>query len=223
MKIVPSILTPNISDLWFQIKRLLPYYYYFQIDIVDDSFGKNLTIRVDDFINSISENKEIIDKCIFDFHLMVENPEISIEKLLKVKDQIKLNTMFIQYKTNEDINLLYDKYRVNLGIVLDPDDSVSEFSKKYDLNSLKSVVILSVYPGAQGQDFQIDSLDKIEQLRMLGYRNKIYLDGAVNEKTIPIILSKNFRPDILTPGSFFSNTKNVQEQVNKINLLLLKS
>jgi pentose-5-phosphate-3-epimerase len=223
MLIVPSILTPSISDLWFQIKRLSPFYNYFQIDIVDDAFGKNLTIKVDDFINSISENKELIDKCTFDFHLMVESPENSIEKLSKIKEKIKLNRIFIQYKTMSNIDLLYDKYDIKIGLVLDPDDSVNEFARNYDIKTIRNIIILSVYPGAQGQDFQPQSLNKIEQLRLLGYRNNIYLDGAVNENTIPIILSKKFRPDILTPGSFFSKAENIKEQVDKINLLIKNS
>ena len=91
MLIVPSILTPSISDLWNQIKRLSPFYNWFQIDIADEVFGKNLTFKIDEFINTISVNKDLISNNTFDFHLMVENTKESIEKILKIKNLVNLN------------------------------------------------------------------------------------------------------------------------------------
>jgi len=38
-----------------------------------------------------------------------------------------------------------------------------------------------------------------------------------------MILSKKFRPDILTPGSFLSKSSNIKESVDKINSLLENS
>jgi pentose-5-phosphate-3-epimerase len=63
---------------------------------------------------------------------------------------------------------------------------------------------MSVNPGRQGQPFLLETLKKIEQLRLLGYRNKIFLDGGINEKTIPEILAQKFLPDVLCPGSFLT-------------------
>ena len=195
MLIVPSILTPSVSDLWNQIKRLSPFYNWFQIDIADEVFGKNLTFKIDELINTIS----------------------------KIKNLVNLNVLFIQYKTGLNNQLLYDKYGLKIGIVLDPDDSVDEFIKNYDIKTIENIMILAVYPGAQGQDFQEQSLNKIEQLRSCNYRYKIFLDGGVNEKTIPFILSKKFKPDILTPGSFFSKAEDIKKQYEIINLLLKNS
>ncbi len=223
MLIVPSILTPSVSDLWNQIKRLSPFYNWFQIDIADEVFGKNLTFKIDELINTISVNKDLTSNNTFDFHLMVENTEETIEKISKIKNLVNLNVLFIQYKTGLNNQLLYDKYGLKIGIVLDPDDSVDEFIKNYDIKTIENIMILAVYPGAQGQDFQEQSLNKIEQLRSCNYRYKIFLDGGVNEKTIPFILSKKFKPDILTPGSFFSKAEDIKKQYEIINLLLKNS
>jgi len=72
---------------------------------------------------------------------------------------------------------------------------------------------MSVTPGVQGNPFLEETLNKIEQLRLLGYRKEIFLDGAVNEKTIPVILSKKYQPDFICPGSYLTKTKSLEENV----------
>ncbi|MDO9028676.1 MAG: hypothetical protein Q7U68_07475, partial [Candidatus Roizmanbacteria bacterium] len=58
-----------------------------------------------------------------------------------------------------------------------------------------------------------ETLTKVERLRQLGYRKEIFLDGAINKKTIPIILSKKYQPDFICPGSYLTKTKTLEENV----------
>ena len=72
---------------------------------------------------------------------------------------------------------------------------------------------MSVTPGVQGNPFLPKTLNKIEQLRDLGYRKKIFLDGAVNDKTIPIINKLKYKPDVICPGSFLTKAKDLEKNV----------
>lgn len=218
MTVTPSILTNNMNDFWRQIERLLPYYQHFQVDILDGKFAPQKTITIEEILNS-KLNSELI----FDFHLMVVDHEKEILKIENLKLKIKVDTILIHLKNQPNFQLLQDKYPYKFALVLDPDDSVEELLKKYDIKTIPSLQIMSVVPGAQGQPFLPETLQKIEQLRNLGYRSKIYLDGGINEKTLPIIFSQKFKPDVLGPGSFFSKAENVEEKVNLLNKLIRHS
>ena len=72
---------------------------------------------------------------------------------------------------------------------------------------------MSVVPGVQGNPFLPDTLKKIQQLRMLGYKPNIFLDGAVNDKTLPIINKLKYKPDVICPGSFLAKAKDLEKNV----------
>lgn len=78
---------------------------------------------------------------------------------------------------------------------------------------------MSVIPGAQGKPFIEYTVNKVEQLRVLGYRSNIFLDGAVNNKTLPIINSYKFKPDFICPGSFLAKAKE-EELPKRVKYLL---
>ncbi len=219
VKVTPSILTNNINDFWQQIKRLLPYYQHFQVDIIDGKFASQKTITVDDILSTMQQHSHVtIKPLVFDFHLMVVDHEKEISKIDNLK--IPIGTILIHLKNQPNLELLEDKYTYKFALTLDPDDSVEQLLEKYDLKSVQAIQIMSVVPGAQGQPFLPETLQKIEQLRNLGYRNKIYLDGGINEKTLPIIFSQKFRPDVIGPGSFFSKAQNIIERVDFISSLM---
>ncbi len=66
---------------------------------------------------------------------------------------------------------------------------------------------MSIHPGPQGSPFIPQTLNKIDQLRQKNYRKKILLDGAVNQKTLPQILNKKNKPDVLCIGSFLTKAE----------------
>ncbi len=217
MEITPSILVSDINDFWDQIKRLTPYIKHFQVDIIDGIFVPGKTITIDEIINSISNFKFQISNLTFDFHLMVQDYRKHVEKINELKDFVKIDTVLIHYGVHPDFSFLTSQFPFSFGLVLDPPDRVETIKQGYDLGKLPAIQIMSVYPGKQGQAFLPEVLKKIEQLRIAGYRNKIYLDGGINEETLPIIFSQKYKPDVIGPGSFFSKAENVEEKVKLIN------
>jgi len=221
MQICPSILEYNAEDYFTTIKKLSPYYKYFQIDFADGIYVDNKTASLDDFIFDLKKqsNNETMKQFIFDFHFMVKNYEDYIKKINGLKNKINIKNVFIHYDLVKERSL--DSLRSlgmtggeTIGLVLNPQDQISDLASKYDLNKVAFLQIMSIAPGAQGKPFIPETLNKVEQLRELGYRYKIYLDGAVNDKTLPIINSQKFKPDFVCPGSYLTKTDKLKEHVD---------
>lgn len=223
MKIVPAILTDNIDSFWDQIKKLSPYYDTFQIDIMDKSYGENETISLFDIKQSLKGHEDLLKKINIEFQLIIKNPEKYYKILKELKTTLNIKCVYFHYKIKPDLQLLYDELGLDIGIAIDPDDSIAQIKQNYGLNSIKNIIIMSVFPRAQGQSFLEYPLDKIEQLRIAGYRYNISVDGGVNDKTISNILSKSFLPDFLNIGSYFSKSENLKENIKKINSIIQAS
>ena len=115
--------------------------------------------------------------------------------------------------------LLTTNYSLPIGLTLNPQDQVDDLARQYNLKEIPFIQIMSVVPGVQGNPFIPDVLNKIEQLRGIGYGKEIFLDGAVNEKTIPVILAKKYQPDFICPGSFLTKTKSLEKNIEYLNKL----
>jgi pentose-5-phosphate-3-epimerase len=231
MQTVPSILEKDVSSLFYQIKKLSPYFPRFQIDIADGIFVPNKTVSLDNLISVLKKqsNNETMKQCIFDFHLMVKNYQVDIRKIESLKKIINIKYIFIHYSAIVNCKFLpagkagkIENYSsLPIGLTLNPDDQISDLASKYNLNKIPFIQIMSVNPGFQGTPFLPETLNKIEQLRNMGYRKEIFLDGAVNEKTIPVILSKKYQPDYICPGSFLTKTKTLEKNVKYLKKLKL--
>ncbi len=216
MQICPSILEYKAEDYFTTIKKLVPYYQYFQIDFADGIYVDNKTASLDDFIKYL-KGSVITDpykNITFDFHLMVKNYEEHINKIEELKEKIKIKNVFIHYDLSPKYSILNTKYSFPIGLVLNPQDQIKDLATHYRLHDIPFIQIMSVIPGAQGKPFMPETLNKIEQLRNLGYRSNIYLDGAVNDKTIPIINALKYQPDFVCPGSYLAKTDQLQEHVD---------
>jgi len=215
MLTVPSILEKDCSSLFYQINKLGHYFKRFQIDIADGIFVPNKTLSIEGLASSLNEsNKSTMKEYVFDFHLMVKDYEAEIKKVEALKKIVKVNLILIHYSAidnySSNISNLSD---IPIGISLNPEDEVKDLGSHYNLNNVPFLQIMSVVPGVQGNPFIPDTLNKIEQLRLIGYKGKIFLDGAVNDITIRQINKKQFKPDVICPGSYLTKAVNLEERV----------
>ncbi len=220
MKTIPSILEKDASSLFYQINKLSSYFPRFQIDIADGIFVPNKTVQIEEIKDSLNKDCLYKDSLLFDFHLMVKDFKKEIEKLEKLRNLLTIKNIFIHYSVlPKPYPLNPNPYSLPIGLTLNPQDQISDLTNHYPLSSIPFLQIMSVVPGVQGNPFLQDTLIKIEQLRHFGYKSKIFLDGAVNEKTIPIILSKKYQPDFICPGSYLTKTKTLEKNVKYLNKL----
>lgn len=214
MQICPSILEPTAESLVQTINRLSPFYKYFQIDIADGIFVPNKTVQIDEIKDTLNKD------CLFDFHLMVKDYQTDIKKLERLRNLINIKNVLIHYSVfPKPYPLIPNPYTFNIGLTLNPQDQVSDLASQYDLNKIPCLQIMSVTPGVQGNPFLPETLKKIEQLRTLGYKPEIFLDGAVNDKTLPIINKLKYKPDVVCPGSYLAKAEDLEKNVEYLSKL----
>lgn len=207
MKIFPSILETQIDAFWQQIKKMIQIFPYFQIDIADGQLVANKTVQIEEIIRTISNFQFLISKHQLEFHLMVDDYFKEIKKLKKLVHFIKIKKILIHLNALKESNFqfLTSNFQppdslFSYGLVLNPKDGVKEnwpVIKKFSTTQ-----IMTVNPGFQGSPFLPKNLEKINELRELGYQGIITLDGAINDETLPIVLKNKYLPDVVFPGSF---------------------
>lgn len=200
MKVVPALLETNIATLVANVRRLSPFYTRFQIDVADGLFVPNTTIQISEFMSIVPQ---LPNGLLYDFHLMVEDPQKHIDTLERIPNS-RIGTVLIHKSVFPNRQLLTTSHpHINFGLVLNPEDIVSSIDKTL-LKTLHSIQIMTVTPGFQGQPFLPDMLNKIEQLKKAGFLGEILIDGSVNDKTIPIFTKLTIPPDILGIGSYLT-------------------
>ncbi len=216
MIIIPSLVEQTPNDLFSLIHRLSRYYNRFQIDIEDGIFVPHKTLTTEDFVTYIRTlQKQIPTSYRYDMHLMEQEFMSSIQLLAQSDICTYIGVVFVHYFFLPDLDLLKRRYpHLTFGLVINPNEQIKTVNASYVLNKFSHIQLMTVNPGPQGQPFIKDSLNKIEQLRSAGYKGKIYIDGAINDYTIPLIRNSAFLPDVLCPGSFLAKTDLLDERVS---------
>lgn len=186
---------------------------YIHVDVLDGKYveGKSLPFKEMKHIYKFTDKR-------LDVHLMVESPSKYI------KDYASLNTEYISIHldTLEDIisNLkLIKSYGIKAGIVLNPDDKVSELIPY--LPYIDLILVMGVIPGKGGQKFIEKTTNKLKELNVLkkeykDFNFKISLDGGVNDVVARKI---NNLVDIMVSGAYITNSNDYQKQINSLRFL----
>ena len=178
---------------------------YIHVDIMDGKFVKKKTMPFKEMRNIYKYTNKRLD-----VHLMVKNPKKYIE------DYASLNTEYISFHIESDENIeknlqLIKEYGIKSGLAISPDTEIKELVPYLPLLDL--VLVMSVEPGAGGQDFIVKTKDKIKELKILlsEYNSdvKISVDGGINDRTKKYCTDC----DILVSGSYIINGDDLQEKI----------
>ena len=183
---------------------------YIHIDVLDGKYveGKSLPFKEMKHIYKFTDKR-------LDVHLMVSSPSKYI------KDYASLNTEYISIHldTLEDIisNLkLIKSYGIKAGLVLNPDDKVSQLIPY--LPYIDLILVMGVIPGKGGQKFIEKTTNKLKELNVLkkeykDFNFKISIDGGIND----IVAKKiNSLVDIIVSGAYITNSNDYQKQINSL-------
>ncbi len=181
---------------------------YIHVDIMDGKFVKKKTMPFKEMRNIYKYTNKRLD-----VHLMVKNPKKYIE------DYASLNTEYISFHIESDENIeknlqLIKEYGIKSGLAISPDTEIKELVPYLPLLDL--VLVMSVEPGAGGQDFIVKTKDKIKELKILlsEYNSdvKISVDGGINDRTKKYCIDC----DILVSGSYIINGDDLQEKIDSL-------
>ncbi|MBT3407483.1 hypothetical protein HN415_02250, partial [Candidatus Woesearchaeota archaeon] len=186
-----------------------------QIDFMDGKFVKNKSVDIKYVPNLKSYNKKYGLKC--EAHLMIKNPIKLISKLNQIGFK-KILIHFSAFKTEvELINCLNEikKYKMIPALVINPNIKLNLIEKL--IPKFKTIMLMGVYPGAEGQSFVSTNYLKIKKLRQKFPKLNIQIDGGVNLKTIKKIVDSG--ANILNSGSFISSSDNPKNSLNILKKL----
>ena len=215
IKISPSILSADFSQLGEEIKRLEEGGAdMIHVDVMDGHFVPNLTMGP-----PVIKALRKYTKLPFDVHLMIS----PVHKYIKDYADAGADIITIHPEATDNlkdsINYI-KKLNKKVGVSLNPEtkiDAVTNFLKEIDL-----ILIMSVHPGFGGQKFMPEVLDKIEKLKAIKDEQKfsfdIEIDGGINFDNNKLAIKAG--ANILVSGTtiFKNNDGNIKK-----NIELLKS
>jgi len=215
IKISPSILSADFSQLGIEIKRLeTAGADLIHVDVMDGHFVPNLTIGP-----SIIKSLRKFTKIPFDVHLMIS----PVHKY--IKDYADAGADIITIHPEATDNLLESiklikSLNKKAGVSLNPKTSLDKLYPV--INEIDLILIMSVKPGFGGQTFILETIDKIKALKTklneLNLKIEIEVDGGINFENSQSIIKSG--ADILVSGTtiFKSNEGNIKK-----NIEILKS
>jgi len=215
IKISPSILSADFSQLGKEIKRLEDGGAdMIHVDVMDGHFVPNLTIGPP-VIKALRKQCSIQ----FDVHLMISPVHKYIEAYADAGADII--TIHPEATDNLEASILKIKeLNKKVGVSLNPEskiDLIFDLLHKIDL-----VLIMSVNPGFGGQKFMPEVLDKIKELKKIQTEKNITfdieIDGGINFDNCKIAIDAG--ANILVSGTtiFKSNDGDIKKNINLLKL-----
>jgi len=211
IKISPSILSANFSELGNEIKRLEDAGAdMIHVDVMDGHFVPNLTIGP-----PVIKALRNYTKIPFDVHLMIS----PVHNYIKDYAEAGADIITIHPEATDNLKNSIKQIKnlkKKVGVSLNPKTKV-EVIKEF-LNEIDLILIMSVHPGFGGQKFIPDVLIKVEQLKKIKEEQNlnfdIEIDGGINFDNYKIAIKAG--ADILVSGTtiFKSNNGDIKKNID---------
>lgn len=198
IKIAPSTLSADFRQLGQQVDAMVAAGAdWVHFDCMDGHFVQNLTYGplIVQAVRAVTDRP-------FDVHLMISNPEAQVE----LYAQAGADHILVQREVDPRPVRLLNRIRSlgkKAGIVYNPATPMDDLDVV--LPAADIVMVMSVEPGAGGQEFMPSALPRIRRLRHFidehGLATLISVDGGVNSQTAPAVLEAGV--DVIVTGSWF--------------------
>ena len=215
IKISPSILSADFSQLGNEIKRLEEGGAdMIHVDVMDGHFVPNLTIGPP-VIKALKKYCSIK----FDVHLMIA----PVHRYIQAYSDAGADIITIHPEATDNLEnsiLKIKSLNKKVGVSLNPEskiDLIRDYLDKIDL-----VLIMSVNPGFGGQKFMPEVLNKVKQLKEIQSQDNmnfdIEIDGGINFDNCQLAIEAG--ANILVSGTtvFKSNNGDIKKNINLLKL-----
>lgn len=200
VKLSPSILNADLTDLRSAIGAVEPYSDYIHMDVMDGHFVPNLT-----FGPMVIEATKRITDVPLDTHLMIYNPPEWVETFAEAgSDRISFHL-----RSCRDVESVIRAIRslgVSPGLAISPEVPVTEL-REY-LGMVDFVIVMCVYPGFGGQKLMPEMLERIPEIkrdaRDMGASVEIEVDGGVKALNLSAVIAAGAE-NVVVGSSIFSS------------------
>lgn len=211
--LAPSILAADFADLGNQVQAVTEAgAKYIHIDVMDGEFVPSISFGMP-IIKSIRG----ITDCVFDVHLMVNNPERYIADFVQCGADII--TVHAESCIHLDRTLsMIRECGVKAGVALNPSTSLCMIENVFD--KVDMVLLMSVNPGFGGQKYIPYITKKIFELKHLikekGYNIDIEVDGGINKHTINEVIKAGANVIVAGSAVYSGNIKENTKELLKM-------
>jgi ribulose-phosphate 3-epimerase len=174
IKVVPAILTDNLSALKKMIRQAESFTNYVQMDIMDGQFVPSRSI-------TWQHLADLSMKLKWEAHLMVLHPE----KYLPGFHQAGARKVLFHYEATSSPQKIIAQARdlgLGVGLAINPETVVSTILPLAD--KVDSILLMTVNPGFYGSKFIPEVMDKVAELRDARPEIEIGVDGGIKESNI---------------------------------------
>ena len=210
MKVSPSILAADILNLAGGTQQMITAGAdWIHVDLMDGHFVPNMS-----FSPSVVEGLHRRFTIPLDVHLMLDNPERYAEQFCRAGAYM----LTIHAEVRTDLSALLKRIRATgtkAALALKPDTPVEQIRPLLPLCDM--VLLMAVEPGFGGQKFNPVVLDKLRQLRTLGYQGLTEVDGGVNAETAKLCCANG--ANVLVAGSAYFKSPDPADFCRKLHAL----
>ncbi len=181
MKVAPSILAADPLNMERDVQRMVDAGTdWLHVDIMDAHFVPNLSFSP---ALTAALHKRFPDLPL-DVHLMMDNPE----KYIDVFCDAGASVLTIHAEIPGDVQGMLRQIRargVKAGLSVKPGTPAGAIA--HLLADADMVLVMTVEPGFGGQKFNAAMLDKMDDLRRMGYTGLLEADGGVSMKNASLL------------------------------------
>ena len=200
VKLSPSILNADFSNLGAAIKAIEPVADYIHLDVMDGHFVPNIT-----FGPIVVEAVKKMTAVPLDTHLMIYNQPEWVETFADAgSDRISFHLR--SCRDCESVVRAIRGLGVSPGLAISPE--VPVFELKPFLAMVDFVIVMCVYPGFGGQKLMPEMLNRVGAIKRdaseLGVSVEVEVDGGVKAQNLPMVIEAG-ADNVVVGSSIFAS------------------
>ncbi len=181
IKIAPSVLAADILRMGEDVRRMVSAGCdWLHVDIMDGNFVPNLSYGPS-LVKALKSEVTLP----LDVHLMIKHPERFIDVFAKAGANILTVHEEVEHPLSSLLDMIHER-GLMAGVSIKPATPVARLEKY--LQAANMVLIMTVEPGFGGQAFMPEMVQKIRELREMGYTGIIEVDGGVGLQNAQLLI-----------------------------------